>query len=109
MERLLSSLSLQPTSKKPYTARESMDITDSFQKISLQSDFMKEAAEIKCGTPDMAKMSFEEVAEYIGTLRSTIKKLQDTKPQQDISDMSDDSDYNMNKYLSDKNVNCLEI
>ena len=43
----------------------------------------------------MAKMSFEEVAAYIGTLRSTIKKLQDTEPQHDISDMSDDFKYNM--------------
>ena len=80
---------------------ETLDITDSFQKLNLQSDFIKEAGEMKCdqfecGTPlvenDMAKMSFEEVAEYIGTLRSTIKKLQDIKPQHDISDLSEEID-----------------
>ena len=81
-----------------------MDITDRFNELSIQSDFIKETAEIKCdqfecGTPlvenDMAKMSFEEVAEYIGTLRSTIKKLQDIKPHYDMSDLSDEFDYNM--------------
>ena len=72
-----------------------MDITDSLQKLSLGSDFIEESEEIRSGAPDMAKMSFEEVAAYIGTLRSTIKKLQDTEPQHDISDMSDDFEYNM--------------
>ena len=80
---------------------ETLDITDSFQKLSLQSVFINESAEIICdqfdcgkplGETDMAKMSFEEVADYIGTLRSTIKKLQDIKPQHDISDLSEECD-----------------
>ena len=76
-----------------------MSICDSLEHLSIQSVSTEERGmetrkRSECGTPvgktEMAKMSFEQVAEYIGSLRNTISKLQDSKP--DISDQLDDCD-----------------